>query len=84
MATWQLQEAKNKFSAVVEAAASGGPQLNTKRGAATAVLISAADYRQLVGTQQKLSEFYRDSPLAGARLDIRRDTSGGGRPALKL
>ncbi len=29
---WQLQEAKNKFSEVVEAALKDGPQVITKRG----------------------------------------------------
>ena len=32
MTEWQLQEAKNRFSAVVEAAAAGDPQRVTKRG----------------------------------------------------
>lgn len=72
---WQLQEAKNKLSAVVERALSDGPQLITRRGAEVAVLLSWAEYRKLTMGQQKLSEFFRQSPLAGAEIDLERDAS---------
>lgn len=72
---WQLQEAKNKFSAVVERALSQGPQVITRRGAEVAVLLSWADYRRLTMGQQKLSEFFRRSPLARAEIDLERDSS---------
>jgi prevent-host-death family protein len=35
--TWQLQEAKSKFSRVVEVALSDGPQVVTRRGTDTVV-----------------------------------------------
>lgn len=72
---WQLQEAKNKFSEVVEAALKDGPQVITKRGADTAIVLSYADYRKLLLTQKKLSDFFRESPLAGVELDLTRDSS---------
>jgi prevent-host-death family protein len=72
---WQLQEAKNKLSEVVQAALNDGPQVITKRGADTAVVLSYADYRRLLLTQKKLSEFFRESPLAGVELDLTRDSS---------
>lgn len=72
---WQLQEAKNKLSEVVEAALSDGPQVITRRGAETAVVLSYADYRNLLLTQKKLSDFFRGSPLAGVELDLTRDSS---------
>jgi len=73
--TWQLQEAKNKFSEVIEEAVRSGPQLITKRGVETAILLSYADYRRLTASQSKLSTFFRMSPLAEVSLDLRRDTS---------
>ncbi len=73
---WQLQEAKNKFSKVVEEALKSGPQLITKRGVEVVILLSYAEYRKLTVTQQKLSTFFRESPLADAALDLHRDTSG--------
>lgn len=72
---WQLQEAKNKFSQVVEKAITSGPQVITKRGVETAIVLSYAEYRKLVTSQKKLSVFFRESPLAGVDLDLSRDTS---------
>ena len=72
---WQLQEAKNKLSEVVEAALTNGPQVITRRGAETAIVLSYADYRRLLLTQKKLSDFFRESPLVGVELDLARDSS---------
>ena len=72
---WQLQEAKNKFSEVVEAALSNGPQVITKRGDDTAVVLSYTDYRKLLLVQKKLTDFFRESPLVGVELDLSRDSS---------
>ena len=76
--TWQLQEAKNKFSEVVEEALKHGPQVITKRGIETAIVLSYVEYRRLALSQKKLSDFFRESPMAGADLDLTRDTSGRG------
>ena len=73
MRTWQLQEARNKFSQVVEEAISSWPQLITKRGVEAVVLLSYAEYRKLIVTQHKLSTFFRASPLVEASLDLRRN-----------
>ena len=72
---WQLQEAKNKLSEVLDEALVHGPQLITRRGKETAIVLSYADYRNLLSSQQKLSEFFRESPLAGLELDLTRDVS---------
>jgi prevent-host-death family protein len=50
---WTLQDAKNKFSAVVEAAQRGEPQHVTKRGVDAVVVLSADDYERLTQTQPK-------------------------------
>jgi len=71
MRMWQLQEAKTKFSQVVEAAIASGPQLITRRGVEAVILLSYAEYRRLVSTQ-KLSAFFQESPLAGVELDLER------------
>jgi antitoxin Phd len=73
--TWQLQEAKNKFSEVVEEALKHGPQVITKRGVETAIVLSYAEYRKLQLAQQPLSSFFRESPLADVELDLTRDPS---------
>jgi antitoxin Phd len=46
---WQLQTAKNRFSEFVERALSEGPQIVTRRGKETAVLVSMDAYRELTG-----------------------------------
>ncbi len=40
-ATWQVQDAKARFSEMLEKALSDGPQIVTKRGKQAAVLVSA-------------------------------------------
>jgi antitoxin Phd len=46
---WSLQDAKNSFSAVVEAACKGEPQTVTKRGKRAVVVLSAEEYDRLTG-----------------------------------
>ena len=43
-----LQDAKNKFSAVVEAALAGQPQEVTRRGKPAVVIIAVEDYQRLI------------------------------------
>ena len=47
MAQWQLQEAKQKLSRVVDMAATEGPQTITRHGSEVAVLVSIEEYRRL-------------------------------------
>jgi antitoxin Phd len=44
---WSLQDAKNKLSEVVDAAVHGLPQLVTRRGVKTAVVMSYKDYTRV-------------------------------------
>jgi prevent-host-death family protein len=44
--TWSIQDAKNNFSAVVEAA-QHTPQVVTKHGKATVVIVAADEYARL-------------------------------------
>lgn len=64
MSTWQLQEAKGKFSEVVKLALSEGPQGITVRGEPVAVLISRAEYTRLTHPKPGFVAFIRNSPLA--------------------
>jgi antitoxin Phd len=70
---WPLQEVQDRFGDVIDAALSEGPQLITRSGAETAVVLSYAEYRKLLLSQKRLSDFFRDSPLAGVDLDLTRD-----------
>jgi prevent-host-death family protein len=44
---WPVQDAKARFSEMLDACASEGPQLVTKRGAEAAVLVAADEWREL-------------------------------------
>lgn len=70
---WQIQDAKNKLSEVITRALKQGPQLITKHGEKTVVVISYIEYEKLRKSQGKLSEFFHASPLAG--IDLTRDKS---------
>lgn len=73
MRTWQLQEAKGKFSEVVKNAQSQGPQNITVHGEPVAVLISRRDYLKLIHPQPSFVELLRSSPLVGSGLDMTRE-----------
>jgi prevent-host-death family protein len=44
---WQLQEAKNKLSQVIEEAVINGPQVITKRGLETAISVPDTRFRPI-------------------------------------
>jgi antitoxin Phd len=73
--TWQIQDAKNQLSEVIARALKQGPQVITRHGRKTVVVVSYAEYKSLQKTQVKFSEFFRSSPLAGVDLDLMRDKS---------
>ena len=62
---WQIQDAKNKLSEVIACALRQGPQLITRHGEKTVVVVAYTEFEKLRKSQGKLSEFFRASPLAG-------------------
>lgn len=71
---WQLQEAKQRFSELIRAVGSDGPQVVTKHGRATAVVLDIEEYRRLKG-----GDDFKSLLMAGPLLDdleVRRDPSG--------
>jgi prevent-host-death family protein len=72
---WQLQEAKNKFSEVVDKAINEGAQVITRRGIEVAIVLSYTEYRQMIASKKKISEFFGESPLVEEDLDFSRDKS---------
>ncbi len=73
--TWQLQDAKSKFSEVVDRALKQGAQIVTKRGKKTVVVLPFDEYERLTKQSGSLSEFLLASPLAGSELLVERDPS---------
>ena len=71
--TWNLADAKNRLTEVVNLALTEGPQTITRRND-TVVMLSAAEYAVLTGKRQSFKEFLMTGPsLEG--LDLERDRS---------
>jgi prevent-host-death family protein len=47
MSTWPVQDAKARFSELLDACISEGPQIVTRRGSEAAVLVPVAEWRRL-------------------------------------
>ena len=77
VARWQLQEAKNRFSELVEKAQRHGPQIVTRRGAEAAVVLSYADYQKLTRKRsvRTLIHVLLDAPKVPGGLRTERDRS---------
>lgn len=61
---WSVQDAKNRFSAVVDAALAGTPQAVTRRGKPAVVVIAADDYQRLVAGAVKSRPSFVDHLLS--------------------
>jgi antitoxin Phd len=77
--TWQVQSAKARFSEVFRLARTVGPQLITRQGKDGVVMLSVEQFEQLIARsrQPRLVEFFRQSPLVGVELDLKRDKDTG-------
>ena len=75
--TWQLQEAKNKLSEVIDTTLRSGPQVISRRGKNTAVLLSYEEYQKLTGKKKSAKAALMAMDIS--RLDLARDKSAIGR-----
>jgi antitoxin Phd len=78
--SWQVQTAKARFSEVFRLARTEGPQLITRQGKDGVVVIPVEQFDKLVARSRQpksLVQFFRTSPLVGARLDLERDRDMG-------
>jgi prevent-host-death family protein len=68
---WQLQQAKAKFSQLVQKALDEGPQTVTRHGKEVAVLLSADDYKRLQRQRPGLLEVLMSGPEGDLELPLR-------------
>ena len=73
--TWQLHDAKNKFSEVVDCAITQGAQIVTRRGKKAVVIMAFEEYKHLKQQNGSLAQFLLASPLPGSELNIERNKS---------
>ena len=66
---WQLQEAKNRLSEVVDRAIEDGPQTVTRRGEPVVVVVSVETWRKVAGEWPSLKTWLRQAPLEGIELE---------------
>ena len=71
--TWQLQEAKNQLSTVVENALTRGPQTITRHGTPAVVVVAAEEFHQQRSQRKSIVELFE--PARGLNLQIKRDKS---------
>ena len=77
MTTWRVQDARTRFSQVIERARTEGPQTITRHGAARAVVLSIEDYRALAVHKPDFKAYLLGGPKVDD-LSIERDRDTGG------
>lgn len=76
--TWQVHDAKSRFSEFLDACISDGPQMVTKRGIETAVLVPVEEWRRIQAVVRPslkellLSDLGRIEAVTPARHQVRR------------
>ena len=71
---WQIQEAKARFSEMVERTLKEGPQTVTSHGKPVAVLIPLDEYRRLRTGGKSFKTLLASAPLEGVEIRRSRDT----------
>src|SRR5277367_5511080 len=77
---WQLQTAKAQFSEVFRRARSEGPQYVTRQGKEAVVIVPAEEFERLTERARQprsLAQFFAESPLARAGLNLDRKPDYG-------
>ncbi|HZY62472.1 MAG TPA: type II toxin-antitoxin system Phd/YefM family antitoxin [Edaphobacter sp.] len=76
MSTWAVAEAKAKFSELIETAHAQGAQEITRNGKLVGVLVSPEEWKKVKHTPAQnvrtMSDFFKNSPLPGSGIDLRR------------
>jgi len=69
---WSVADAKAHLSAVLEKARTEGPQLITRNGKETAVVVGIEEWERKTRQKGTLADFLLNSPLHGADIDLER------------
>lgn len=75
MQIWQLQDAKARFSELVQKTLDEGPQMITRHGKPSVVMVSDEEYARLTSRSGSLVSFLRSAPRAD--LVVERSKEGG-------
>ncbi len=75
MDTWQLQDAKSRFSQMIQQTLHDGPQAITLRNKPVVVVMSIKEYEQLIASKLSLVDLLAQSPFKGLDMEFKRDKS---------
>ena len=70
MKSWPVQDAKARFSELLETCLKDGPQVVTKRGVETAVLVPASEWQRLQESARPSLKELLLAPMARMEMDI--------------
>lgn len=84
MHAWPVQDAKARFSELLDACISEGPQVVTRRGAETAVLVPIAEWKRLSNAARPSLKSLLLSDFGRADFDLPRRGSARRRPVVVL
>ncbi len=74
--SWAVAEAKARLNEVIDRARSEGPQILTRRGRKTAVVVSLEEWERKTQRLGSLADFFAASPLVGSGITIERTKDG--------
>jgi antitoxin Phd len=78
--SWQLQDAKARFSELFRRAKSEGPQYVTRQGKDAVVVLAAEEFDRLTIRSRQprdLVRFFAESPLVGVEVNLERPRDVG-------
>lgn len=84
MKNWSVQDAKARFSELLETCLAEGPQVVTKRGAETAVLVPIADWQRLQSAARPTLKELLLSPAAKGELELPKRGKLRSRPPVEM
>jgi len=70
--SWKLQDAKAKFSQIVDEAIKNGPQYVTRHGAEAVVIVSVEEFEELKSSKLPFKDFLLSCPKASLELEFNR------------
>ena len=73
---WPVAKAKAHFSALIDRALQEGPQTITRSGRKAVVVVSVEQWERKTKPKGTLVEFFQNSPLRGAQIQIKRLKGG--------
>ena len=69
---WSFQDAKRNLGQLVSRVQTEGPQTIVREGKELAVVISVQQYQKLIRRRGNLYDYFQNSPMRGANLDLSR------------